>query len=255
MPVHFLDVERRFAPALSRTWESGLLESGQRYARDAKGELRRRRRRPAPTRERVLWLGFSFHAVSLAHLRSNLRQRSLRDGCIRFLAVPRQGSSHCTFEVRNPRFQFGRGAVVVEFNFESRILTVEQVQEVGTVGLISSDGGLQCRLCLRTKRLAVKINQALGRLRANQSFLDFLEDERALVVELGSLSRDIRLRLGDLGVVAPAVSGVYDFSASLVRVSPCRTPEDAIASSGRFSKALFSKSKSEGSFCGGEYWP
>ena len=57
-----------------------------------------------------------------------------------FVSVPRQGSSHRTFEIRNPRFQFGRGAVVIEFNFESRVLTVEQVEEVGAVGLISSDG-------------------------------------------------------------------------------------------------------------------
>jgi hypothetical protein len=37
-----------------------------------------------------------------------------------------------------------------------------------------------------------------------------------------------------------------------VRASPCSTPEDATASSARFSKALFSRSKSAGSFCGGE---
>ena len=64
----------------------------------------------------------------------------LEGGCIGFVPVPRQRSSHGTFEVRNPRFQFGRGAVVIEFNFESRVLTVEQVEEVGAVGLISSDG-------------------------------------------------------------------------------------------------------------------
>ena len=53
--------------------------------------------------------------------------------------------------------------------------------------------------------MVVKINQALGRLRANQSILDLLENERSLVVVLGSVSREIRLGLGDLCVVAPTV--------------------------------------------------
>ena len=68
------------------------------------------------------------------------------------------------------------------------VLAVEQVEEVGAVGPVSSDGRLQCCLCLRAERLAVKINQALGRLHANQSFLNFLEHERTLVVILGSLA-------------------------------------------------------------------
>src|SRR5207302_10064958 len=81
---------------------------------------------------------------------------------------------------------------------ERSVLSVEQVENVGAIVLVSNDGGTQSRFGLRPQRVLVQLNQALGRMCPHQRLLNLAKYVQPHCFKLSLSLRNYCLRFADL---------------------------------------------------------